>query len=56
MSRVEKFETVTEADAAVELDEDERFLQMWVKAGYFAQNFTILGFLATGVAILVYHL
>ena len=55
MSRIEKFET--ETDMVVEkIDEDDEFLALWVKAGYWAQNATILGLMLFLVGILMAHL
>lgn len=56
MSRVEKFDQVTETEPAVEDDPDAPFMKLWLTAGYWAQNLTILGFLATLCGILFYHL
>lgn len=57
MSRVEKFEELSET-ASVEamVDEDDLEMRLWLMAGRWAQTFTILGFLASGCALLFYHL
>jgi len=53
MSRLETFEPETEVDVVE--DQDEKLLKLWVMAGYYAQNFTILVFLAACCGILFYH-
>lgn len=55
MSRIEQFDQVKEADLDEE-DEDEAFRRLWLLAGRWAQNLTLLGLMASACAILIYHL
>ena len=55
MSRREKFEPVSEVDPVVE-DADDRFLRYWIRAGFWAQNATLLGLMVSACALLFYHL
>ena len=54
MARMEKIEVDTQTDP-VEEERADFELRLWLTAGRWAQNFTILGLLLSACAVLIYH-